>query len=118
MVKLPLCLIVTPAQIGQVGGWATGPVQTPWGRGGLPAPRVHPSFSIRPGHHTDRDMPAVRTPCSRVLSEKLVIPQLVKKFSAFYGTRGFITVFTTAAICPCREPEEYSPPPLPRNTIS
>jgi hypothetical protein len=35
------------------------------------------------------------TPCSTVL-EKLTVPQLVKKFLAFYGTRGFITTFTTA----------------------
>jgi len=36
------------------------------------------------------------TPWSRVLLEKLTVTQLVKKFSAFYGTRRFITVFTTA----------------------
>jgi len=35
------------------------------------------------------------TPWSRVL-EKLTATQLVKKFPAFYGTRRFITVFTTA----------------------
>jgi hypothetical protein len=34
------------------------------------------------------------TPWSRVLLEKLVVTQIVKKFSAFYGTRRFITVFT------------------------
>ena len=28
----------------------------------------------------------ILSPCSRVLLEKLTIPQLVKKFSAFYGT--------------------------------
>jgi len=36
------------------------------------------------------------TPCSRVLLEKLTVPQLVKKFPTFYGTRRFITTFTTA----------------------
>ena len=36
------------------------------------------------------------TPCSRVLLEKLTVSQLVKKFSAFYGTRRFITAFTSA----------------------
>ena len=36
------------------------------------------------------------TPWSRVLPEKLNGFQLVKKFPAFYGTRRFITVFTTA----------------------
>ena len=36
------------------------------------------------------------TPCSRVLLEKLTGTQLVKKFPAFYGTRRFITTFTSA----------------------
>jgi hypothetical protein len=36
------------------------------------------------------------TPWSRVLSEKIIDPQLFKKFPAFYGIRRFITVFTRA----------------------
>jgi hypothetical protein len=36
------------------------------------------------------------TPWSRVLLEKLSIPQLINKFPAFYGTRRFITAFTSA----------------------
>jgi hypothetical protein len=36
------------------------------------------------------------TPWSRVLLEKLPGLQLVKKFPAFYGTRKFINVFTSA----------------------
>ena len=36
------------------------------------------------------------TPWSRVLLEKLTGFQLVKKFPAFYGTRRFITAFTSA----------------------
>jgi hypothetical protein len=36
------------------------------------------------------------TPCSKVLLEKLTGPQLVKKFPPFYGTRRFITLFTSA----------------------
>jgi len=36
------------------------------------------------------------TPWSRVLLEKLTVSQLVKKFSTFYGTRRFITAFTSA----------------------
>jgi len=36
------------------------------------------------------------TPQSRVLLEKLTGSQLVKKFPAFYGTRRFITTFTSA----------------------
>jgi len=35
-------------------------------------------------------------PCSRVLLEKLTGSQLVKKFPAFYGTRTFISGFTSA----------------------
>jgi hypothetical protein len=35
------------------------------------------------------------TPCSRVLLEKLTGFHLVKKFPAFYGTRRFITAFTS-----------------------
>ena len=36
------------------------------------------------------------TPRSRVLHEKLTVPQLVKKFLVFYGTACFINVFTRA----------------------
>jgi hypothetical protein len=36
------------------------------------------------------------TPKNRVLPGKLTGPQLVKKFSAFYGTRRLITAFTRA----------------------
>jgi len=36
------------------------------------------------------------TPYSTVLLEKLTGLQLVKKFPAFYGTRRFITAFTSA----------------------
>ena len=37
------------------------------------------------------------TPCSRVLLDKLTGFQPVKKFPAFYGTRKFITAFTSAS---------------------
>jgi hypothetical protein len=36
------------------------------------------------------------TPWSRVLLEKLIVNQLVKNFSAFYGNGIFMTVFTRA----------------------
>ena len=36
------------------------------------------------------------TPCSTVLLEKLTVSQLFKKFPTFYGTRMFITAFTSA----------------------
>jgi hypothetical protein len=35
-------------------------------------------------------------PWSRILLEKLVVTQLVKKFRTFYGNRRFIIVFTRA----------------------
>jgi hypothetical protein len=35
-------------------------------------------------------------PCNRVLSEKLIVAHIVKKFAVFYATRRFITVFTAA----------------------
>ena len=38
----------------------------------------------------------LHTPWSRVLLEKLTGSQLVKKFPSFYGTRRFITAFTSA----------------------
>jgi hypothetical protein len=34
------------------------------------------------------------TPWSRVFLDKLIVTQLIKKLSAFYGSRRFITVFT------------------------
>jgi len=36
----------------------------------------------------------------RVLPEKLTGPHPVKKFPAFYGTRRFITAFTSARLLP------------------
>ena len=65
------------------------------------------------------------TPRSRVLLEKLTSSQLVKKFPVFYGTRRFITAFTSArhlslfratsihSILPIRisqDPSQYYPP--------
>jgi hypothetical protein len=38
----------------------------------------------------------ILTPWSTVLLEKLTGSQIVKKFPAFYGTRKFITAFTSA----------------------
>ena len=45
------------------------------------------------GKHTFR---YVLTPWSRVILEKLTGSQIVKKFPAFYGTRRFITAFSSA----------------------
>jgi len=53
-------------------------------------------------HHSTQnfDLPIFKTylltPWSRVLLEKLTGFHLVKKFPAFYGTRRFITAFTSA----------------------
>jgi hypothetical protein len=46
------------------------------------------------------------TPWSTVSPGKLTVDQLVKKFSIFYGTRKFITVFTEPATGRCPKPEE------------
>jgi len=43
-----------------------------------------------------RPLTYLLTPWSRVLLEKLTGCQLVKKFPTFYGTRRFITAFTSA----------------------
>jgi hypothetical protein len=47
------------------------------------------------------------TPWSRVLLEKIIGFQLVKKFSTFYGIRRFINAFT----CPYPEPPRSRPYP-------
>ena len=47
-------------------------------------------------------------PWCRVLLEKLIGLQLVKKFPAFYGTRRFITT-QASATCPYPEPAQSSP---------
>ena len=49
----------------------------------------HPLFLLSRGIH------CLLTPWCRVLLEKLTGLQLVEKFPAFYGTRRFITAFTT-----------------------
>ena len=51
------------------------------------------------------------TPWSRVLLEKLTVYQLFKKFPAFYGTRRFITAFTSARHLSHPEPDQSSPYP-------
>jgi len=44
-----------------------------------------------------------------VFLEKLTVTQLVKKFTAYYRTRNFITVFTRFATGPYGEPHSFSP---------
>jgi len=45
-------------------------------------------------------------PWSRILIEKLTSFPLVKQFLSFYGTRRFITAFTSALTCPFPEPDQ------------
>jgi len=55
---------------------------------------------------------------SRILPERLTRPQLVKKFSAFYGTRMFITAFTTLRHLPLsRVKSIQSKPPQPTSLV-
>jgi hypothetical protein len=49
-----------------------------------------------PGDGQSPGNPFLLTPLNRVLLEKLTGFQLIKKFPPFYGTRRFITAFTTA----------------------
>jgi len=44
----------------------------------------------------EQDACGLLTPWNRILLEKLAGFQPVKKFAAFYGTRRFITAFTSA----------------------
>jgi hypothetical protein len=67
-----------------------------WGRG-----EVHTGFwwgSLRERDHLEvlGVDTWIITPWSRVLPEKLTVPQLGKKYPAFHGTRRFITAFTSA----------------------
>ena len=55
----------------------------------------------------------LRTPWSRVLLEKLTGLQLVKKFPALYGTRRYITVFTSARHLSLSWANSIQSPPLP-----
>jgi hypothetical protein len=45
-------------------------------------------------------------PCRRVPLEKLIVVQLVNKFSAFYGTRNFTTAFTRARHWPTKQQQQ------------
>jgi hypothetical protein len=41
-------------------------------------------------------LPTKQASWTGVISEKIISPQPVKKFPAFYGTRRFSAIFTTA----------------------
>ena len=51
------------------------------------------------------------TPWSRVLLEKLIGSQPIKKFPAFYGTEGSLPHSQVPATCPYTEPDWSSPCP-------
>jgi hypothetical protein len=51
------------------------------------------------------------TPWSRVLLEKLISSQLVKKLPAFYGTLTFLPHLQDPATCPYPKPDQSSPYP-------
>ena len=55
------------------------------------------------------------TPCRKVLLEKLKFPRLAQKFIAFYGTRRFVTAFTSARHLSSQTTptQPMSPPPNP-----
>ena len=57
---------------------------------------LEPSGSLQACNGTDLPLLDHPTPCSRVLLEQLAVPQLVKKFREFYGTRSFTTAFSSA----------------------
>jgi len=52
------------------------------------------------------------TPCSRVLLEKLTVPQLVQKFSAYLAPEGSLLYSQVPATYPYPEPSRPSPFPL------
>jgi hypothetical protein len=59
------------------------------------------------------------TPWNRVLVEKLTGLKQVKKFPVFYGTRNFITTFTSARhLCLSRASSIQSTSPHPNSSIS
>jgi hypothetical protein len=65
------------------------------GNGGDKMHKNEGQINIKSNRHTLMTVPQI-TPWSRDVPEKLKGPQLVKKFPAFYGTRRFITAFTSA----------------------
>jgi hypothetical protein len=50
------------------------------------------------------------TPWCRILFEKLIVTELIKKYRFLYGTRRFITAFTKARHWTVPQPAEFSQP--------
>jgi hypothetical protein len=53
----------------------------------------------------------------RDLTNFIIVSQLVMKFSAFYGTRRIIAVFTIVREPKLHKPEIFSMPPIPLKCI-
>ena len=63
---------------------------------------VPPQFCSSAVHEINTRARALSpTPCSRILSDKLTVPELVKKTVSSCGTQWFVTVFTTALRLSC-----------------
>jgi hypothetical protein len=88
-------------------------------RGSKP-PLLHKSSLNWRGRSNSHLLTGLFTPPSRVLLEKLTGSKLVKKFPAFYGTRRFITVLTSArhlSLSSDRYIQSPQPPPTSWRSI-
>jgi hypothetical protein len=73
-------------------------------------------FTLLPTHLLTYLLTCLLTPWSRVLLEKLTGSQLVKKFPAFYGTRGFVALLTSSRYpLMCQINPLHAPIPLPED---
>jgi hypothetical protein len=83
-----------------LGGWVTG--REGW-KGGVLYSSVWnwSPYQDSPLLSRSNKLNKLLTKWSRILLEKLVLPHLLEKFSAFYGTRKFITVFAGSPLVPC-----------------
>ena len=59
-----------------------------------------------------------RSCTSRITAEKLTVPQLVKKFTAFYGTRRSLLQSQQLSTCSYPKPDQSSPCPHPTSKRS
>jgi hypothetical protein len=80
--------------IGYYARWAPEPVWTRWWREKFSAPSGLEPPTIQPV--VQRYTTELSHPQTRVLLEKLIVTQLLKKLHAFYGSRNSITLLTNA----------------------
>jgi hypothetical protein len=81
---------------------------------------IQTAFCARECVHLLQRPPFWLTPGSRVLPEKLTCLKLLKNFPTFYGTRRFITVFTSGchlSLSWAKSIQSMSPPPASRRFI-